>query len=372
MANLPPKWAVAVQVSDPLPLVAAFLAHYLSIGASEIHVFLDGDQPDVEAFCKKDPRILTYQCNLKFFQNIHGRKKIPSKKTFRQGLNATYAAQITKCDWVLHVDVDEFLLCVDDFLAELSATPDSVDFLSIPNLERAYIEEETPETIWDGAFKFHVKPYSPADRLPFSEFGFFGYYGGKAISRAGRGLNLTIHRALVGARDDRQEGVLKGCQSAFLLHYDGMTPKHWVLKLLRRTLNGAKHLYDTNVRMRLLQILEFSARTDDFEALIAFARDLQTIPKETAKTMLDEGLLISEDFSPKEALEDIFGQGFDWSAAAFDQSLRDLEAEILLSLEKDLNFWRAERDEFYNNLYRNLARKTKAEPAKRMPVLSKT
>ena len=350
------SWGVVAQVSDPLPLAVAFIAHHLELGAQEIHLFLDTDQPELEEFCKQDERIQTYRTPLKYWQEMHGRRAIPKKKTFRQGLNASWAASRASCDWLFNIDVDEFVWADADALHSLGSVPEDVDYLRIPNLERAYLASAPRVTIWDGVFKRKCKPVSAADRLPLTEFGFFGYHVGKTLVRTKRDLHLSLHRARIGDRDAFRFAKEQSATGIELLHYDGMTPFHWAAKLIRRAAKGVEFAQTTNVRMRLLQLVEFAIRADDIVALKSYALDLQSLSNEAQSEMEAEGALFAASIDPASSAMRLFGPHWDWSVSAFDAAVLRMTSDDFKGVQQLGGEWRELHQALYSDLEGTLAR----------------
>ena len=70
-----PAWAVVSTMDEPAPLVAAFAAHYLSIGASEVHIFLDQPDPEAEALLAGLPRVYLTVCDAAYWKVNKPRKR---------------------------------------------------------------------------------------------------------------------------------------------------------------------------------------------------------------------------------------------------------------------------------------------------------
>lgn len=153
----------------------------------------------------------------------------PGLQTKRQTLNANHVMRGETVDWLLHADADEFLWAPDGLAAELGA---DAPWLHIPNLERCWTAPAPG--LFDGSFRaaLHDRPdsvYGPA--APFLSAGLGGHCGGKSLARRAAQGFVAIHKV----KQAEGGAILPHATAthARILHFDGMTPRHWALKTLR-------------------------------------------------------------------------------------------------------------------------------------------
>lgn len=104
-----PRWGVVSTIDAPQDDIARFAAHYLSLGADEVHIYLDSPTPEVIDFFKGRDRLCITPCDAAYWADLD--KERPEAHQLRQAFNATRSYRDSGLDWLAHVDVDEFLLC---------------------------------------------------------------------------------------------------------------------------------------------------------------------------------------------------------------------------------------------------------------------
>ena len=230
---MPPSWSVVATVDEPAALVLAFVLHHLELGAARIHLFLDGPNPQAEDALRDLPQVHLVVCDAAHWAASVRRQK-PKLNTGRQLVNANIAYAQTRSDWLLHCDCDEFVRDGADLLEELSATRPHQVYLKLPVAERVYPADPPPDASdpFAGIFRF---PLTDFDRLgpqiygylvPFLKDGVTGHRAGKAVVRSGLPITMGIH-----SPDGPPPHRTARCR---LLHFDGLTPLQYQIKLLRR------------------------------------------------------------------------------------------------------------------------------------------
>jgi len=226
-------------------------------------------------------------------------------------------------DWLLHVDVDEFLRS-SDFIAELSSVPDDVDSLTIPNGERVFLRGKT-QTIFDGALRRQcpgdrqlVEQTLGSEMAKFTNRGFCGHALGKSITRTGRGIGIGLHHPKLASN-----ARIALAEQTTLVHYDGLTELHWVSKLLRYSGN---HMYARPGRkgaFRAAQIDAVCHAGADGIATATRLHDLvKTIDEEQVPELEAFGLIEPLGIDPvREAQQMLGARAPDFSVAAFDAAL---------------------------------------------------
>jgi hypothetical protein len=116
-------WGLVSTLKAPVEAVLNFAAWHLELGATRLILHFDDPADPVQALLRDHPRIEVISTDHAYWQRLKGRR--PARHQPRQTANATraYAAN-TACDWLGHIDVDEFLLPerpVADLLSDLPA-----------------------------------------------------------------------------------------------------------------------------------------------------------------------------------------------------------------------------------------------------------
>lgn len=118
----PTRWGLVATIKAEPADILNFAAYHLNAGAHRLFLYLDTPCPVAMPHLKAHPKIRVILCNDDYWQQR--RKSRPAKHQARQTLNATraYRRQAKDLDWLIHMDVDEFLWAersIDQILAEI-------------------------------------------------------------------------------------------------------------------------------------------------------------------------------------------------------------------------------------------------------------
>lgn len=186
-------WGLVATIKADTNDILRFAAYHLDRGAHRVYIYLDADNPTAFAALKAHPKIRVNLCDDKFWKTAGGR---PKKHQVRQTHNATRAyRRRAEVDWLIHMDVDEFLwpdTNVADILVNL---PNDVHCARVRPIESIAGE--------DSLFKGYI-PSGP-DRVQivrkiyptFGDFikgGFLSHVAGKLFVRTGKeNVTFKIH-----------------------------------------------------------------------------------------------------------------------------------------------------------------------------------
>ena len=116
-----PRWGLSATIKAPTADILNFAAHHLELGAHRLYIYLDAPDDRAFALLKAHPKIRVQLRDEAFWIDKKG--KVPPKHQTRQALNATHAyRRRAEVDWLIHMDVDEFLWPTRIPLAEHLAT----------------------------------------------------------------------------------------------------------------------------------------------------------------------------------------------------------------------------------------------------------
>lgn len=322
----PLKWGVVGTMDEPAPLILSWVAHHLSIGAAEAHVFLDRPNTEVTEKLRNVPGAFVTVCDEAYWTNST-RGERPKRHTGRQKHNATLVYNTRKLDWLLHCDADEFLLLDQGFVTELANS--NARTLRLKNWER--VRTGSNPMIYSGAFRgvnFNVDLLETVYGR-WSEFldaGMAGYHDGKDIVRMGENFTMGVHFPIDMDTNERHKDKTVNVENAKLLHFDGLTPLHILLKLMKR---ASEPKYQSPRKFGIQR-----------DRQIRFARHHLKKPKQMRK-MVDEVFGVTEaqslalgesfmeiEFDPRTALQQI-GLSEDLSVQTFDAELREREADLI-------------------------------------------
>ncbi|MFD1341026.1 glycosyltransferase family 2 protein [Litorisediminicola beolgyonensis] len=320
------RWDVVTTAREPAPLIAAFVAHHLALGASRIHLYLDAPDPEIEALLAPVREVRMTFADARFHRHAYGGRRSP-RLNRRQRLNAQHAYRRSEADWLLHLDADEFVM-VADLDAQLAELPPEIGWLRLVNGERAYLKGARPRGLFDGVMLL------PSDNggLPrwmrrglFSgqgglrPEGLLGHARGKSAVRCGQALSMGVHSPRV--KSDLGEAV---SGEVAICHFDGLTPAHWQGKLLRYAAaeGHATQIGAAGSRQRVLQLQAFAALGGNATAARALHDRLRCLTDVQLELRQARGLVRDIPFDPTEAARARFADaGYAYSAEEFDRCL---------------------------------------------------
>jgi hypothetical protein len=321
-----PTWAVVATMDEPAPLVAAFATHYLSVGASEVHIFLDHPDPEAEALLAGLPRVFVTVCDKAYWKRNAPFKR-PAMHFSRQCRNAQKVYDNTKVDWLLHCDADEYVRDGAAVLEGLAAAPAVALYMRLLVAERVNLAEEPQVDIFDGVFRLGMKDFSSFGPKVYGllcEFfrdGVTGHLAGKAFNRVGAGLQISLH----SPRGRQPHRVI---QTTRLLHFDGMTR-------LQRAHEPEGSANTRHGASRITQFESFREAVQDPEHRDALVSLLKEIDAQQAALLEGHGVLDRTRFDPRMALTQ-YGLQVDLSAAGFDAYLLQKHRGFLKEVAPDL------------------------------------
>ncbi|MGB8812578.1 MAG: glycosyltransferase family 2 protein, partial [Paracoccaceae bacterium] len=232
------KWGVVMTVDEPVALVLANIAWHLHTGAAEIHVYLSRPEDPLAATIADVPGCHVTHCTDAHWRAMGETDGRPALQTRRQSLNADHAYARSTADWLVHLDADEFLWQsrpLGEELFHLAAFSTEVTFSVRERVYPGLIAgTSVPDDIFAGAFRSAHKSRAGLDTLiygdlePFLIQGMLGHAAGKCAVPVGQDFLIGVHWAFRGKRDKHHRAPQFTSTSTRLLHFDGMTPKHWV------------------------------------------------------------------------------------------------------------------------------------------------
>lgn len=313
-------WSVVATVSEPEPLVMAFVAACLTRGASAVHLYLDSPQPGLEAALAGVARCHLIRCDAAYWRASPGGRPWPQSDRQRHNLKCAYEA--SSSDWMLNIDADEFLMGDGDPARALAALPEGCSFAQMRVAERVYLAMPDAHCIFDGVFRRPNPPELQAevdridgDAARFLRQGMTGYPTGKGFFRVGRGLTVDLHSAK-GLRPQRMV-VLPDWQ---VQHFDGLTPKGWIWKK-QRTM-AQQPGWQNFAPERRAQCQAVADAGTDLAALERLYLSIKQLDAGRAAALSDLGLIVPGDVDVRADLARVFpGRTVDLSIAGFDAAL---------------------------------------------------
>lgn len=193
------RWGLVATIKAEAREILEFAAYHIEAGAHRLFLYLDTPCPAAMAPLAAHPKVRISRCDDAYWDRNHGYR--PKKHQVRQALNATraYQKQARDLDWLIHIDVDEFIAGPMPLARVLDAQPADRHALRIRPVE-ALAGSET-----------HFKRFlgnAPSTRdvidLLYPEFGrylrggFLSHLQGKVLLRTGLGaVDVKIHNGFL-------------------------------------------------------------------------------------------------------------------------------------------------------------------------------
>ena len=190
------RWGLVATIKAPLAKTLHFAAYHIEAGAHRLYLHIDDANTNIFQSLKSHPKVRPILCDDDWWLG-----KRPKKHQVRQSRNATrtYAA-CTDVDWLIHMDVDEFLVSrdVSDILSDL---PSAQQIARIRPMEQLADGDGTH-------FKGFIPPGPNRDRITAALYptygayikgGFLSHLAGKVFLRTGLSeARFQIHNAFQG------------------------------------------------------------------------------------------------------------------------------------------------------------------------------
>lgn len=230
-------WGLVATIKAPVREILEFAAYHIEQGAHRLYIYLDDPSPLAEAALRAHPKVRVTVCDKAYWRKL-GRNR-PGKHQVRQTANATHAyARKPEVDWLIHIDVDEFLWPDTRVTDHLQVLPESALCARVRPMEALAGD--------DNLYKAFIPAGPDRDRIvarlyptygPFVKGGFLSHVAGKLFVRTGLGpWTIKIHNAVCG--DDMNPGEVELSDIA-LCHCHAASWDQWIAAYRYRLQKGS-------------------------------------------------------------------------------------------------------------------------------------
>lgn len=196
------KWGVIATIKAEVPAIMRFVAHHLELGAHRVYVYLDTPNPEAQQLLRDHPRCRVVRCDDGYWKRHNGSR--PDMHQPRQTFNATRAYhRALEVDWLMHMDVDEFLVSDVQIGNLLGTLPDTVQCARARPMELL----AGGDPMHEAAFKTFIPAGKERERTVAALYptfgdhlkgGFLSHIAGKIFVRTGiDDLKIRIHNAFL-------------------------------------------------------------------------------------------------------------------------------------------------------------------------------
>ena len=277
-------WGICTTIKAPLAEVEAFVAYHLSIGVAHIWLHFDDPADPAAAAFEGHPQLTIIRCDEAYWINLLGSR--PDAHQPRQAANMKRVYDAAPLEWLVHIDVDEFIYTDESIGSVLDTASDCMVRMrpweavhspkGLPvfdaNLFRAPLKGKDLRQRW----RQSCRQFAPALRK-----GALSHVAGKSFFRTGRDdLEPRIHGAWVDGQQLRGIPFHDGIK---LLHFHAQNRADWIARLPYRLEHGG---YRGNEEMK--RHLDGASVED----IAAFYDQVMTIKPWLALKLAEENLLI--------------------------------------------------------------------------------
>jgi hypothetical protein len=196
-------WGIVATVKADAPTILRFVAYHLELGAHRIYIYLDAPCPQAQHALQHHPQTRVIRTDDGYWDR-HNNGNRPAMHQPRQTFNATRAyKRAEEVDWLMHMDVDEFLVSKGWIASHLAALPPGVQCARARPME--LLAGSDPQI--GAAFKAFIPAGKQREQIvaslypTYAEYlkgGFLSHIAGKIFVRTGiKGLKFRIHNAFL-------------------------------------------------------------------------------------------------------------------------------------------------------------------------------
>jgi hypothetical protein len=261
-----------------------FVNHHLKIGITHMFLFFDDPYSKAIPLFKNNSGVSCIICDREHWNTIANSYKNEMTVPEKQIANSIIAIKLARkraYDWILHLDIDEFLYSSDGLETELSNLPEKIDTVSLGPLEAFSDQPNQPDKV---GFKYsyicrftkELFIYSFADkaRILASKISYIAKREICRILGAGTPFNYRLNKghvegkcatrlnseiAKLGPHFPYPSGEsklnIKISQKSWVLHYDSVSYDQWIEKWNRRISKSGEPIAAYNESSHRFKIL---------------------------------------------------------------------------------------------------------------------
>ncbi len=213
------SWGLSATILAPVDDILRFVAYHLEAGAKRLFIYLDDDNTAAFALLKAHPKVRPTLCNDAYWNG-----KRPKKHQVRQTHNATHA--YNRCldvDWLIHMDVDEFLVSQQPVSDILAAQPQDAKIARIRPMEQLSGDGTTFKAfIPNGPDRARIVANLYPTYGAYIKGGFLSHLAGKCFARSGlQDIRVQIHNVFQSGE------MLKGAETTAGIDLAHCHAKSW-------------------------------------------------------------------------------------------------------------------------------------------------
>ncbi|MBE1290946.1 MAG: glycosyltransferase family 2 protein [Rhodobacteraceae bacterium] len=236
-----PTWGVVATIKASAIDILNFVAHHLELGATHVWIYLDAANPEAKAQLKPHPQLTVVRTGDNYWQKTRGKK--PPMHQPRQSFNVRHAYnRAKKVDWLLHIDVDEFLWPDRSITEQLAELPEECLVARVRPAEAMASEDKTDvihfkSFIADSTLRKRIVAEIYPNFAPYLNNGFVSHVAGKMFLRTGqKDMAIKIHNVMQNGQQNPGQVELRDMA---LLHLHTTGWDHWMQSFAYRHKKGS-------------------------------------------------------------------------------------------------------------------------------------
>jgi hypothetical protein len=289
-------WGVVCTTDADLPEIAAWAAHYLDLGATALHLFLDTPAPETAAFFAAHPAITVTTCDAAFWEAAG--KPRPEAHQLRQAHNATLCLRRCGLHFLGHFDIDEFLVSPNPVARALDFVPADAAFARVRPAE-LLAPLDGPPRHFKRSHRAAGRPKALLETLyptfgPYLAGGLVSHTTGKIFARTGiPDTRLGIHTLKYRGAEATNRAELPRMT---LAHLHARDAAHFLRRAAFRRARGSyRKPQGSEDDLRLADVLAYLERAEGEAGLRAFFEEVCTARPELLEALDAHDMLVTHD-----------------------------------------------------------------------------
>lgn len=236
-------WGIVSTIKAPLDEVLAFAAYHLDLGATRLWLCFDDPDDPAAGVLENLPRITVLRCDAGHWARLGIAR--PPRHQNRQTANAQHVLRLCDLDWLLHIDVDEFLHSPRPVADALRDVRPNRPFVRVKAWEALHCPDMGDDIFTSSVFRAPLNsdaqaPHRSAVFGPYEPLfptGVMSHAVGKCFFRTDvPGLQAWLHGAALNGEKVPPGPHLPGMS---LLHFHSQNRQDWLSRLPYRLEKGA-------------------------------------------------------------------------------------------------------------------------------------
>ncbi len=241
MSTDAPTWGVVATIKAPAVDILNFVAYHLDLGAAHVWIYLDAANPEAKDQLKPHPQLTVVRTGDTYWIKTRGKK--PPMHQPRQSFNVRHAYNRAKnVDWLLHIDVDEFLWPDRPITEQLASLPAECLVARVRPAEAMASVDREPHIhfkrfIADKTARKSIVADIYPNFAPYLKNGFVSHVAGKMFLRTGqKDMTIKIHNVVQNGQHNPGQVELT---DSSLLHLHTTSWDHWMQSFAYRHQKGS-------------------------------------------------------------------------------------------------------------------------------------